>query len=75
MRFFIDITNIFVTYYFLLCNLPDVVGIFSASVSMLHLILPPLRLMGLIIVRVALMTEPLVEVVCPTIDDEFSVRV
>ena len=66
---------VILTYYFLLCNLPDVVGIFSASVSMLHLILPPLRLMGLIIVGVALMTEPLVEVVCPTIDDEFSVRV
>ena len=48
---------------------------FSVSVSMLHLIILPLRLMGLIIVTVVLMKEPLLKVSCPTIDEELSVRV
>ena len=56
-------------------NLPDLVDLFSVSMLLLHLIMPPLRLMGLIIVTVALMKERLVKVTCPTIGDEFSVRV
>ena len=54
-------------------NLPDFVGIFSVSISLLHMIMLPLRLMGLMIVTVALMKEPLLKVSCPTIDEEFSV--
>ena len=56
-------------------NLPDLVGIFSVSMSLLHLIMLPLRLMGLIIVTVALMKEPLLKVTCPTIEEELSMRV
>ena len=48
---------------------------FSVSVSMLHLIVLPLRLMGLIIVAVVVRKEPLLNVSCPTIDEELSVRV
>ena len=40
-------------------NLPDLVGIVSVSVSLLHVIVLPLRLMGLLIVTVALTKEPL----------------
>ena len=53
-------------------NLP--VGIFSVSMSLLHVIVLPLRLMGLMIVTVTLMKEPLIEVTCPTIDEEYSER-
>ena len=56
-------------------NLPELVRTFSVSMSLLHVIMPPLRLMGLIIVTVVLMKEPLLNVTCPTIDEEFSVRV
>ena len=48
---------------------------FSVSMSWLHVIVLPLRLMGLVIVAVVLMKEPLVKVSCPTIDEELSVRV
>ena len=41
----------------------------------LHVIVLPLRLLGLIIVRVVLMKKPLLKVSCPTIDEEISVRV
>ena len=43
-------------------NLPDLVGIVSVSVSLLHVIVLPLRLMGLIIVNVTLTKEPLLKV-------------
>ena len=51
-----------------------VIGTFSVSVSPLHVIVLPFRLIGLIIVTVALMKEPLIEVTCATIDEEFSAR-
>ena len=54
-------------------NLPDLAGTLSVSVSLLHVIVPPL--MVLIIVTVVLMKEPLVKVTCATIDEVFSVRV
>ena len=54
-------------------NLPDLAGTLSVSVSLLHVIVPPL--MGLIIVTVVLMKEPLVKVICATTDEVFSVQV
>ena len=54
-------------------NLPVFEGIFSVSVSMLHLIMPPLRLNGLIIVTVALIKKPFVKVTCAT-SEESCVR-
>ena len=42
--------------------------------SLLHTIMLPLRLMGLIIVTVVLMKVPLLKVSCPTIEEELSVR-
>ena len=56
-------------------NLPELVSIFSVRMSLLHMIVLPLRLLGLIIVTVVLMKVPLVKVSCPTIDELFSVRV
>ena len=56
-------------------NLPDFEGIFSVSLSLLHMIVLPLRLMGLMMVTVALMKEPLLKVSCPTIDEVLSVPV
>ena len=47
-------------------NLPVFAGIFSVSMSLLHMIMLPLRLMGLIIVAVALMKEPLMKETCAT---------
>ena len=47
-------------------NLPTFAGIFSVSMSLLHMIMLPLRLMGLIIVAVALMKEPLMKETCAT---------
>ena len=41
----------------------------------MHMIVLPLRLMGLIIVTVALMKEPLLKVTSPNTDEEFSSRV
>ena len=56
-------------------NLPEVARTFGVSVSLLQSIMPPLRLMGLTIVTVVLMKEPLLNVTSPTIDEEFRVRV
>ena len=47
-------------------NLPVFAGIFSVSMSLLHMIMLPLRLLGFIIVTVALMKEPLIKVTCAT---------
>ena len=41
--------------------------------SLLHLIVSPLRLLGLVIVTVALMKEPLLKVTCAT-SEESSIR-
>ena len=49
----------FLFLMFVFRNLHVLIGIFSVSVSWLQLIMPPLRLMGLIIVTVPLMKEPL----------------
>ena len=43
--------------------------------SPLHVIVVPLRLLGLIIVAVALMKESWIKVISPTTDEESSVRV
>ena len=51
-------------------NLP--VRIFSVSMSLLQSIMLPLRLMGLMIVTVALMKEPLLNVTFPNTCEEFS---
>ena len=53
--------------------LPVFAGKFSVSVSWLHLIIPPLRLLGLVIVIGALMKEPLLKVTCAT-SEESSIR-
>ena len=50
-------------------NLPVFAGIFSVRVSLLQSIMLPLRLMGLIIVTVALMKEPLLKVTCATSEE------
>ena len=54
-------------------SLPVFAGKFSVSMSLLHLIVPPLRLLGLVIVTVALMKEPLLKVTCAT-SEESSIR-
>ena len=51
-------------------NLP--VRIFSVRMSLLQSIMLPLRLMGLMIVTVALMKEPLLNVTFPNTCEEFS---
>ena len=50
-------------------NLPVFAGIFSVRMSLLQSIMLPLRLMGLIIVTVALMKEPLLKVTCATSEE------
>ena len=47
-------------------NLPVFAGMFSVSESWLHVIMPPLRLMGLIIVTVPFMKESLMKITCAT---------
>ena len=56
-------------------NLLDLVGIFSVSMSLLQLIMLPLRLMGLTIVTVVLMKEPLLNVTSPNTCEAFSAPV
>ena len=43
--------------------------------SPLHVIVVPVRLLGLVIVTVELMKEPWIKVISPTTDEESSVRV
>ena len=50
-------------------NLLVFAGIFSVSVSWLHLIVPPLRLLGLVILTVPLIKEPLLKVTCATSEE------
>ena len=54
-------------------NLPVFAGIFSVRMSLLQSIMLPLRFMGLIIVTVALMKEPLLKVTC-AISEESCAR-
>ena len=55
-------------------NLPVFAGIFGVRMSPLHSIMLPLRLMGLMIVTVALMKEPLLKVTCASTSEETSIR-
>ena len=54
-------------------NLPVFEGIINVRMSLLQLIMLPLRLMGLIIVTVVLIKEPLLKVTCAT-SEESSIR-
>ena len=56
-------------------NLSVFAGIFSVSMSLLHLIVPPLKLMGLVIVTVSMMKEPLLKISCTSTCVRFSFRV
>ena len=54
--------------------LPAIVGTVRLRLSPLHAIVPPLKLLAPIKVRVALMKEPLLKVTCATMGKESSKR-